>query len=76
MSAAPVLVTWVAINNDPFERDLATGEPRILEGNRVAGPTLTLLCDEESAYAGRVTDVVLFHRSPRELQGRVVRNVR
>ncbi|MDF1552532.1 MAG: sigma 54-interacting transcriptional regulator [Deferrisomatales bacterium] len=64
MSAAPVLVTWVAVNNDPFERDHETGDPRMGVGGFVPGPTLTLLCDDESTYCGRITDVVLLHRSP------------
>ncbi len=64
MSPSPVLITWVAVNNDPFERERETGKPRLVDGEPVAGPTLTLLCDEESSYAGQVTDVVLLHRSP------------
>lgn len=64
MSPSPVLITWVAVNNDPFERERETGKPRLVNGEPVAGPTLTLLCDEESSYAGQVTDVVLLHRSP------------
>ena len=64
MSPSPVLITWVAVNNDPFERERETGEPRLVDGEPVAGPTLTLLCDEGSSYAGQVTDVVLLHRSP------------
>ena len=64
MSPPPVLITWVAVNNDPFERERETGKPRLVDGEPVAGPTLTLLCDEESSYAGQVTDVVLLHRSP------------
>lgn len=63
MSSSPVLVTWVAVNNDPFERVYDTGEPRLVDGQPVAGPTLTLLYDEESPYAGQVSDVVLLHRS-------------
>ncbi|HHH29328.1 MAG TPA: hypothetical protein ENK57_13425 [Polyangiaceae bacterium] len=64
MNPSPVLITWVAVNNDPFERERETGKPRLVNGEPVAGPTLTLLCDEESSYAGLVTDVVLLHRSP------------
>ncbi|MCA9720761.1 MAG: hypothetical protein KC468_39225, partial [Myxococcales bacterium] len=63
MSTSPVLVTWVAVNNDPFERDRETGRPRVVDGQPIAGPTLTLLCDEESDYAGQISDVVLLHRS-------------
>lgn len=53
-----VLVSWVALNNDPFE--LARGERQLLDGQPVLGPTLTLLFDEESAYRGKIKDVVIF----------------
>lgn len=46
-----VLVSWVAVEHDPFSR--RSNEP---------GPTLTLLFDEESPYEGRISDVVLLHR--------------
>jgi DNA-binding NtrC family response regulator len=61
---APVLVSWVAVNNDPFERNTKTGE-FILDddGQPIPGPTLSLLFDEKSLYAGRVKDVVLLHRT-------------
>ncbi len=64
MSAAPVLLTWIAVNNDPYERDGQSGLARLVDGALSPGPTLTLLCDEESPYAGRVNDVVLLHRAP------------
>lgn len=63
MSAAPVLISWVAINNDPYERERESGEPRVVNGERIPGPTLTLLCDEASPYARRVRDVVLLYRA-------------
>lgn len=66
MSPAPVLLTWVAVNNDPYEREGKSGLPRLVDGAPVPGPTLTLLCDEESPYAGRISDVVLLHRAPPE----------
>ncbi|RDV36430.1 hypothetical protein DV096_18415 [Bradymonadaceae bacterium TMQ3] len=56
------MVTWIAVNNDPFERERGTLAPYLVDGKPVMGPTLTLLCDEESPYAGRVRDVVLLHR--------------
>ncbi len=64
MSAAPVLISWVAVNNDPYERDGQSGLSRLVDGAPIPGPTLTLLCDEESPYAGRINDVVLLHRAP------------
>ena len=64
MSAAPVLLTWVAVNNDPYERDGQSGLARLVDGAPIPGPTLTLLFDDESPYAGRINDVVLLHRAP------------
>lgn len=61
-TSSPVLVTWVAVNNDPYERNAKTGEFSQEDGHPVPGPTLTLLFDSESPYAGRVRDVVLLHR--------------
>jgi DNA-binding NtrC family response regulator len=63
MSSSPVLITWVAVNNDPYERESGSGEPRVVDGEFVPGPTLTLLCDEDSPYVNRVRDVVLLHRA-------------
>ena len=47
-----VLISWVAVNNDPYE-DRRPDVP---------GPTLTLLFDPDSPHAGEVGDVVLLHR--------------
>ena len=59
---APVLVSWVAINNDPFERQLRGGDFRLVDGEPTPGPTLTLLFDDSSPFAGTIRDVVLLHR--------------
>ena len=59
---SPVLVSWVAINNDPFERQGREGDFRLVDGERIPGPTLTLLFDDDSPYAGTVRDIVLLHR--------------
>lgn len=56
-----VLVSWIAVNNDPFERDRAGGAYRLVGGKPVAGPTFTLLFDSDSPYAGNISDFVLFH---------------
>jgi hypothetical protein len=64
MNSGPVLLTWVAVNNDPYERDGQSGLAKLVDGAPVPGPTLTLLCDEDSPYAGRINDVVLLHRAP------------
>lgn len=55
-----VLISWVAVNNDPYERERSGGSFRLVDGAPVPGPTLTLLFDPESPYAGTVSDVVLF----------------
>ena len=45
-----VLISWVAVANDPFNKH---SQP---------GPTLTVLFDPESPYRGSTRDVVLMHR--------------
>ena len=59
---APVLISWVAVNNDPFERERGKASYVLVGGTPVPGPTFTLLFDEESPWVGRVHDVVLLHR--------------
>jgi transcriptional regulator with AAA-type ATPase domain len=59
---SPVLLSWVAVNNDPYERE-RDRRYRLVNGQPVPGPTLTLLFDEDSPFAGRIRDVVLLHRS-------------
>jgi DNA-binding NtrC family response regulator len=61
-SSPPVLVSWVAVNNDPYERNTKTGEFIQESGRPIPGPTLSLLFDPDSPYAARVRDVVLLHR--------------
>lgn len=70
-----VLVSWIARNNDPFERDQPRGHkadrdqpPPIATTKPVDGPTLMLLTDPESPYAGRVSDVVLFQQGGAEAE--------
>lgn len=58
---SPVLLSWVAVNNDPYERDRDRGY-RLVNGQTVLGPTLTLLFDEESLFSGKIREVVLLHR--------------
>jgi sigma54-dependent transcription regulator len=57
-----VLVSWVAVNNDPYERNPKSGDFVIQDGQPIPGPTLTLLFDSESIYKDRIQDVVLLHR--------------
>lgn len=62
-SQGPVLLSWVAVNNDPYERERGTGVwRRDQAGQHTPGPTLTLLFDEQSKYRGQIKDFVLFHR--------------
>lgn len=58
-----VLLSWVAVNNDPYERERSTGDFRRIDGKVIPGPTLTLLFDPDSPYKGFIGDVVFFHRS-------------
>ena len=64
MSDRPVLVTWVAVKNDPYDRD-DSGAFKVVNGAKVQGPTLTLLTDPASPYAGLIKDVVLLHQQPK-----------
>jgi DNA-binding NtrC family response regulator len=62
VNRAHVLVSWIAVNNDPFERAPKSGEFIRHEGELVEGPTLSLLFNPDSEFADKVTDVVLLHR--------------
>ena len=57
-----VLISWIAVNNDPYERERGKMTYRLVDGKPVSGPTLTILFDEQSPYLGRISDVVLLHR--------------
>ncbi len=59
---SPVLISWVAVNNDPFERQWGKSDYRLVDGEPVPGPTLTVLFDEDSPFAGEIREVVLLHR--------------
>jgi DNA-binding NtrC family response regulator len=59
---SPVLVTWIAVNNDPYERERGRGACGLVNVEPTPGPTLTVLFDEESPFAGQICDVVLLHR--------------
>ena len=61
-TSPPVLVSWVAVNNDPYERNPKTGEFLKDDGQLIPAPMLTFLFDADSPYFGRVKDVVLLHR--------------
>ena len=58
--SSPALVSWIARNNDPYERERRTHEVVLgPDGQPVPGPTLTLLFDDDSPYRGQVKDVFL-----------------
>ena len=60
----PVLVSWVAVNTDPYEQAKDGIDP-------APGPTLTLLFDESSEFCRLVKDVVLLRREPAYEQERL-----
>lgn len=60
--SAPVLLTWLATRNDPYERASSGGAFRTTPDGRIPGPTLTLLTDPTSPYANKVTDVVVLRQ--------------
>ncbi|KFA90328.1 sigma 54-interacting transcriptional regulator [Archangium violaceum] len=64
MSAGgPVLVSWVAQKNDPYERkDRSDEYLREPDGQPILGPTLALFCDDDSPFKGKIHEVVLLHR--------------
>jgi hypothetical protein len=63
-SSSPVLLSWVAKKNDPFDA-LPPGEKAASStAQPQPGPTLTLLFDDSSPFKGRVKDVVLLYRVP------------
>jgi sigma54-dependent transcription regulator len=63
---APVLLTWLATRNDPYERVKSGGPLRETPEGPVPGPTLTLLTDPASPYANRITDVVVLRQAGSE----------
>ena len=58
----PVLLTWLATRNDPYERVKSGGAFKETPKGLVWGPTLTLMADPDSHYAGRIEDVVIFRQ--------------
>ena len=43
-----VLISWVAVNNDPYEWKTDQNAYRLVDGKPVPGPTLTVLLGEDS----------------------------
>lgn len=60
--SAPVLLTWLATRNDPYERTKSGGPFRETLEGRVPGPTLTLLTDPTSPYLNSIKDVVILRQ--------------
>jgi sigma54-dependent transcription regulator len=65
---APVLLTWLATRNDPYERVRSGGAFCETGAGRVPGPTLTLLTDPASPYADTIPDVVVFRQGGAEAE--------
>lgn len=61
MNNGPVLVSWIAVNNDPYIKGESS---QLCQDSTVPGPTLTILSDPDSLYCRRIQDAVLFHRRP------------
>lgn len=60
--SAPVLVTWLATRNDPYERVASGGTLRETPQGPIPGPTLSLLTDPASPYAGQISDLVVLRQ--------------
>jgi hypothetical protein len=52
--ASPVLLSWIAVNNDPYERERDSRGYRLVDGRAVPGPTLTLLFDDDSPFVNQI----------------------
>lgn len=58
-----VLLSWIAVNNDPYERERGRLEfARQRDGALARGPTLTLVADAASPYRGRFSDAVFIRQ--------------
>lgn len=55
-----ILISWIAVNNDPFEGDRTGNAFRLIEGSPVSGHTLTLLFDADSPCAGSIPTSLCF----------------
>ena len=61
-TAGPVLLTWLATQNDPFQRVKSGGAFRESPDGPVPGATLSLLTDPASKYAYQISDIVVFRQ--------------
>ena len=58
-----ILISWVALNNDPYEREPGSLSYRLVNGQRRMGPTLNLLLANEPSFVTGIDRVILFHAS-------------
>jgi len=58
----PVLLTWLATRNDPYERVKSGGPFRESPEGPVPGATLNLLTDPASPYANCISDMVVLRQ--------------
>ncbi|MCB9644936.1 MAG: sigma 54-interacting transcriptional regulator [Myxococcales bacterium] len=57
-----LLLSWVARNNDPYERQRDLSFRHDAKGQLVVGPTLSLLFEPSSSLCGEIRRVVLLYR--------------
>jgi len=58
-----ILISWVALNNDPYERKPGSLNYRLVDGQQQIGPTLNLLLADEPPFIEHIDKVILFHAS-------------
>lgn len=58
-----ILLSWIAIKNDPFDSDDRKKKRTTENAERELGPTLSLLFDEESPYCGKIDEILFLHRA-------------
>ena len=58
-----ILISWVDLNNDPYEREYRSLSYRLVDGQYSPGPTLNLLRADEPPFVKPIHRVVLFHAS-------------
>ena len=67
-----VLVSWLAFNHDPFERERGKDTYRQTGGGEyIQGPTINFLFDPQSPYCGKARSVVMFARNDSKSVARV-----
>jgi DNA-binding NtrC family response regulator len=64
-----VLVSWIAVNNDPYERVSGKNSFRLVNGTPLYGPTLTVLFSKDSSFNGQISDVLFLHGKTKNSKG-------